>query len=265
MGHHRWNKSLWDPILMPPFIYRAYGIEAWVNEQRSRPFAPGLAKEPRKISPYKCHWEVLMDVHQNRSNWKEYVWTRAFPVATGVCFRLLGPFEVLNETPLSLDLLFPLWDNWIVALLEREKQTFQEIGPLKYRGAWPCWILTIGETDTSSSTKRYSRHLQSARLNYGGIVGNNSGLFVSPRLYWLWRCSQQSQAWYTQALPQSYTTISSGIYTPDNAEVCEGPCSSDDTTKGTADLSSLIAHRKRHSCEVDLMCWEKVLQVLLSR
>lgn len=45
--------------------------------------------------------------------------------------RSLIPFEVLNETRLSLDLLFPFWDSRTVALLGKEKQTFQEYGPFE--------------------------------------------------------------------------------------------------------------------------------------
>jgi hypothetical protein len=39
------------------------------------------------------------------------------------------PLEVLRETLLSLNLLFPLWDSDTAALLECEKQKFHETGP----------------------------------------------------------------------------------------------------------------------------------------
>ena len=48
-----------------------------------------------------------------------------------VLLRLLIPLEVLNETKLSLDLLFPFWDSRTVTLLETEKQTFHEYGPFE--------------------------------------------------------------------------------------------------------------------------------------
>jgi hypothetical protein len=38
---------------------------------------------------------------------------------------------VLKETRLSLDLLFPFWDDQTVKLLEKEKQTFHEYGPFE--------------------------------------------------------------------------------------------------------------------------------------
>lgn len=45
--------------------------------------------------------------------------------------RLPIPFEVLEETKLSLDLLFPFWDGRTVKLLENEKQDFHEYGPFE--------------------------------------------------------------------------------------------------------------------------------------
>jgi hypothetical protein len=45
--------------------------------------------------------------------------------------RLLIPLKVLTETKLSLDLLFPFWDNRTIALLEKEGQTFHENGPFE--------------------------------------------------------------------------------------------------------------------------------------
>jgi hypothetical protein len=39
--------------------------------------------------------------------------------------------KVLNETKLSLDLLFPFWDSGTVALLEKDKQNFHEYGPFE--------------------------------------------------------------------------------------------------------------------------------------
>ena len=47
------------------------------------------------------------------------------------CSRSLLPLEVLKETKLSLDLLFPFWDSRTVALLTREKQDFHEYGPFE--------------------------------------------------------------------------------------------------------------------------------------
>jgi hypothetical protein len=43
--------------------------------------------------------------------------------------RLLIPLQVLIETKLSLDLLFPFWDNRTVAFLKKERQTFHQDGP----------------------------------------------------------------------------------------------------------------------------------------
>lgn len=39
--------------------------------------------------------------------------------------------KVLMETSLSLDLLFPFWDNRTLALLEKEGQTFHQDGPFE--------------------------------------------------------------------------------------------------------------------------------------
>lgn len=45
--------------------------------------------------------------------------------------RLLIPLKVLEETRLSLDLLFPFWDGRTVALLTKENQDFHEYGPFE--------------------------------------------------------------------------------------------------------------------------------------
>lgn len=49
-------------------------------------------------------------------------------------FRPLLPLKVLQETVLSLDLLFPFWDSGTVALLTKEKQNFHEYGPFEVTG-----------------------------------------------------------------------------------------------------------------------------------
>ena len=41
------------------------------------------------------------------------------------------PLKVLEETKLSLDLLFPFWDSRTVALLAKEEQDFHEYGPFE--------------------------------------------------------------------------------------------------------------------------------------
>ena len=83
-----------------------------------------------KIFPYKCHVQALLESHQSRNN-KKYV-TEPFKLLCEVitCIpRSLIPVKVLKETILSLDLLFPFWDNRTVALLDCEKQTFHRYGP----------------------------------------------------------------------------------------------------------------------------------------
>jgi hypothetical protein len=41
------------------------------------------------------------------------------------------PLKVLEETMLSLNLLFPFWESRTVELLAEEKQTFHEYGPFE--------------------------------------------------------------------------------------------------------------------------------------
>lgn len=41
------------------------------------------------------------------------------------------PLKVLEETKLSLDLLFPFWDSRTAAFLAKEKQNFHEHGPFE--------------------------------------------------------------------------------------------------------------------------------------
>jgi hypothetical protein len=86
-----------------------------------------------KIFPYKCHLQALIENYQNINDRKKYV-PEGFLFLGKVLInlsRLLIPFETLNETKLSLDLLFPFWDSRTVALLEKEKQTFHEYGPFE--------------------------------------------------------------------------------------------------------------------------------------
>ncbi len=54
------------------------------------------------------------------------------------------PLRVLEETKLSLDLLFPFWDSSTVALLAKEKQDFHESGPFEVTRTlnlmdFDCW------------------------------------------------------------------------------------------------------------------------------
>ncbi|KAL8715347.1 MAG: hypothetical protein Q9225_006386 [Loekoesia sp. 1 TL-2023] len=68
-----------------------------------------------KVFPYKCHLQALIDSHKNSSENKQP----------------LVPLQVLEETKLSLALLFPFWDSRTVAFLVKEKQDFHEHGPFE--------------------------------------------------------------------------------------------------------------------------------------
>lgn len=83
-----------------------------------------------KVFPYKCHLQALIDSQKNESKKRQYV----LDLIVCLCNRLtdssraLLPLTVLEETKLSLDLLFPFWDNRTITLLENEKQNFHELG-----------------------------------------------------------------------------------------------------------------------------------------
>jgi hypothetical protein len=86
-----------------------------------------------KIFLYKCYLQALIESHQNINDKTKYV-HKDFIFLCKVLinpFSIEIPFEVLHETTLSLDLLFPFWDSRTVALLEKEKQTFYEYGPFE--------------------------------------------------------------------------------------------------------------------------------------
>ncbi|KAF7511175.1 hypothetical protein GJ744_005072 [Endocarpon pusillum] len=53
------------------------------------------------------------------------------------------PPDVLRETLLSLDLLFPIWDHATSRLLEDHKQSFHDIGPFSAQSS----TLTLGDFD----------------------------------------------------------------------------------------------------------------------
>ena len=92
--------------------------------------------------------------------------------------RLLLPFEVLKETKLSLDLLFPFWDNRTVAFLESEKQTFHEHGPFEV-----IRTLTLSDFD----------HWRDRLLEL------HEEIFQSPPVSWaqLWRDRRNPQQFWT--------------------------------------------------------------------
>jgi hypothetical protein len=92
--------------------------------------------------------------------------------------RPLIPIEVLNEIKLSLDLLFPFWDNRTVAFLKKEQQTFQEYGPFEVTKT-----LTLLDFD-------YCRDR---------LLELHEEIFQSPPVSWaqLWRDRRNPQQFWT--------------------------------------------------------------------
>lgn len=93
-------------------------------------------------------------------------------------FRSLLPLTVLEETKLTLDLLFPFWDNRTVALLEDEKQNFHEYGSFE-----ATRTLTLMDFD----------HWQDRLLEL------HEEIFLSPPISWaqLWRDRRSPQQFWT--------------------------------------------------------------------
>lgn len=86
-----------------------------------------------KVYPYKCHLQALIESEMKSNDKKGYVWRIiTYPVVK--TYRLPRrpiPLSVLEETRMSLDLLFPFWDDETKALLGKEEQGFHEQGPFK--------------------------------------------------------------------------------------------------------------------------------------
>lgn len=88
------------------------------------------------------------------------------------------PLEVLKETKLSLDLLFPFWESRTVALLAKEKQDFHEHGPFE-----ATRTLTLSDFD-------YRRDR---------LLDLHEEIFQAPPVSWaqLWRDRRNPQQFWT--------------------------------------------------------------------
>lgn len=133
----RWQitsrSSRLGPHFTAAFMERVCGLKIeWTTSLQDHLWLD-RPRKALKIFPFKCHLQAMIDSHQNSSNKKKYV-HHGFICMCQVLINLISlliPFEVLNETRLSLDLLFPFWDNRTVALLEKERQMFHDYGPFE--------------------------------------------------------------------------------------------------------------------------------------
>ncbi|KAL8702650.1 MAG: hypothetical protein Q9201_004175 [Fulgogasparrea decipioides] len=133
-----------------------------------------------KIFPYKCHLQALIDGHQNSTDKKRYVpdlFRSSYGKLTN-SLRPLIPLKVLKETKLSLNLLFPFWDDRTVYLLEKEKQDFHAYGPFEVTRS-----LTLLDFD----------HWRDRLLEL------HEEIFQSPPVSWaqLWRDRRSPQQFWT--------------------------------------------------------------------
>jgi len=135
--HSRWQitaqSSRLGPHFTAAFMQRVCGLKIKWTTSLYDHLRLDRRHKVLKIFPYKSHLQALIESHQDVGDKKKCV-HKCFPFLCEVLInliRLLIPFEVLNETRLSLDLLFPFWDSRTVALLEKEKQTFHEYGPFE--------------------------------------------------------------------------------------------------------------------------------------
>jgi hypothetical protein len=131
----RWQitarSSRLGPHFTAAFMQRVCGLKIeWTTSLQDH-LRLDRRRKALKIFSYKCHLQALIESHS--SDKKKYVRQSLLYLCKILInpFRLLIPFEVLNETKLSLDLLFPFWDSRTVTLLEKEKQTFHEYGPFE--------------------------------------------------------------------------------------------------------------------------------------
>ncbi|KAL8653592.1 MAG: hypothetical protein Q9226_003786 [Calogaya cf. arnoldii] len=115
-----------------------------------------------RIFPYKCHLQALIDSHQSMIDREQ------LPI----------PYQVLIETKMSLDLLFPFWDDRTTALLAEEKQDFNDYGPFRAGGS-----LMLSDFD----------HWRDRLLEL------HEEIFQSPPVSWaqLWRDRRNPQQYWT--------------------------------------------------------------------
>ncbi|KAI4094400.1 MAG: hypothetical protein L6R37_007250 [Teloschistes peruensis] len=103
------------PHFTAAFMQRVCGLSIeWTTSLHDHLRLDSLRKA-LKVFPYKCHLQALIDSHRNGSQQQ----------------RLPLPVKILQETILSLDLLFPFWDSRTITLLAKEKQDFHEYGPFE--------------------------------------------------------------------------------------------------------------------------------------
>lgn len=95
-----------------------------------------------------------------------------------IILRSLVPLKVLEESKLSLDLLFPFWDSRTIELLAKERQNFHEYGPFESIG-----ILTLLDFD----------HWRDRLLEL------HEEVFLAPPVSWaqLWRDRRNPQQFWT--------------------------------------------------------------------
>ena len=91
----------------------------------------------------------------------------------------LVPLNVLEESKLSLDLLFPFWDSRTIKLLAKEKQNFHEYGPFE-----STRILTLLDFD----------HWRDRLLEL------HEEVFLAPPVSW-------AQLWSDRRNPQQFWTF----------------------------------------------------------
>lgn len=125
------QSSRLGPHFTAAFMQRVCGLSIQWTTSLHDHLRLDRRRKTLKMFPYKCHVQALIESHRNSNdeakyNQEAFDWTSE--ALTGMS-RLLLPLEVLKETMLSLDLLFPFWDSRTVAFLESEKQTFHEYGP----------------------------------------------------------------------------------------------------------------------------------------
>lgn len=133
-----------------------------------------------KIFPYKCHLQALIESQKMNSDKKKYVQNSV----VSRCNRLTGFFRpllaltVLEETKLSLDLLFPFWDSRTITLLVNEKQNFHEYGSFEA-------TKTLNLMDFDHWRDR--------------LLELHEEIFLSPPISWaqLWRDRRSPQQFWT--------------------------------------------------------------------
>lgn len=133
-----------------------------------------------KVFSYKSHLQALIDSQKNDSEKKTYVQNLIVSLCRRLTysFRPLLPLNILEETKLSLDLLFPFWDDRTVVLLRNEKQNFHEYGSFE-----ATRTLTMMDFD----------HWRDR------LVELHEEIFLSPPISWaqLWRDRRSPQQFWT--------------------------------------------------------------------